>query len=511
MTTDHRAPGRVRSDDLPLVMIAPSLTNPRNTFDKSSLAELTESIREHGVLQPVMVRKWPESRPQKEGKRCDFELVVGERRLRAAHAAKLDSIPADIHELSDAEVLEIQVVENLQRVDLHPLEEAEGYRKLAAKGRQDVARIAERTGRSVKYVYDRMKLLSLTKEARKAFADGRFAAGHAIILARLKPDDQKRALQHGALYETQHLLWDPAGDGPPEEAVKPVSVRELQAWVDKHVRFETGDADPMLFPETAKTLTEAQETKTKVVSITHEYQVHPEARGEGRIYTTRSWKRADGKEGSKLCPRSVTGVLVAGPGRGEALDVCINKDHCNVHWKKEQQAKKKKPADATPAPNRYELEEKRREEVQARWKKATPAILQAVAEKVKKAPARADGLLGQILLGSVTPYSGARLTAKLVTRGKSAEDLVRHAAFIVLRREAGSWNAPSDFPKRAKAFGVDVKKILDEVAPKDRLPRASRQPGARAAREVLRRRKKAARKAAPKKRVAKKTSKAKRG
>jgi hypothetical protein len=125
-------------------------------------------------------------------------------------------------------------------------------------------------------------------------------------------------------------------------------------------------------------------------------------------YTERSWKRADGKEGSKPCPRSVTGVVVAGPGRGEAFDVCVSKEHCAVHWGKEQREKKKRasagPSDTEERAKRgRQKEEAARARVEAkrdRWRKSLGAILEAVAERVKKAPSGAGGLLGQIVLGA---------------------------------------------------------------------------------------------------------------
>ena len=102
-----------------------------------------------------------------------------------------------------------------------------------------------------------------------------------------------------------------------------------------------------------------------------------------------------------------------------------------------------------------------------RWKKATPAILDAVAAAVKKAPTKASGVLGQILLESVRDYRTPKTITEFVPLGSSAEDLVRHAAFILLHTEVlDTWHAPEQFPKRAKALGLDVVKIVDQVAPK---------------------------------------------
>lgn len=231
--------------EIPIEQIHESKLNPRKYFDPTKLQELTESVKQKGILEPILVR------PNAGG----FEVVAGARRFRAAIAAMLTTIPAVVRELSDQDALETMVIENLQRDDLHPLEEATGYKMLLAQRGMDVARIAERVGRSVKYVYDRVKLLALTKEAQKVFLDGKIQAGHAILLARLRPEDQARAMdaETGGLFQSERLLWDPTRDGD-DEAVKPASVRELQAWIDQHVKFDAGEADPMLFPEDRKSV-----------------------------------------------------------------------------------------------------------------------------------------------------------------------------------------------------------------------------------------------------------------
>ena len=105
--------------DIPLGKIRESRTNPRRIFDESKLAELAENIRQHGVLQPVLVRPLP------DGEAGAYELVAGARRFRASKIAKRESIPATVRELSDAQALELQVIENVQRVDVHPLDDAQ--------------------------------------------------------------------------------------------------------------------------------------------------------------------------------------------------------------------------------------------------------------------------------------------------------------------------------------------------------------------------------------------------
>lgn len=160
---------------LALSEIHESATNPRRSFDKAALEELTESVRKHGVLQPILVR------PNDQG----YELVAGHRRFRAASAAGLDEIPAVVRELDDREVLEIQVVENLQREDLHPLEEAEGYRRLHEDFEYSVDELAAKVGKSKSYVYARMKLCAIAGKARELFLEGKLDASRALLIARI--------------------------------------------------------------------------------------------------------------------------------------------------------------------------------------------------------------------------------------------------------------------------------------------------------------------------------------
>lgn len=172
---------------IPIASIVPSPTNPRKYFDPDKLNELAENIKIHGVKSPVMVRK--------NGKEGKFELIFGERRLKASAIAGLDVIPAQLVEMDDAEVLNVQITENLQRDDLHPLDEAMGYAHLlkTVPG-MTIAEIAQRIGKSEKYVHQRLKLHSLIPEASEDLAKGHLHLSHALEIARLAPESQMEAL-----------------------------------------------------------------------------------------------------------------------------------------------------------------------------------------------------------------------------------------------------------------------------------------------------------------------------
>ena len=165
-----------------------SPTNPRKTFNPVKHEELTESVKQHGVLQPILVRP----HPTKRGK---YELIAGERRWRASKAAKVATIPAIVRELDDLQTLEVQVIENLQRDDLHPLEEAEGYEALMKKHGFTVDQLATKVGKSKAYIYARLKLCALSAEAREVFMQGTLDASTALLVARIPvPALQKKAL-----------------------------------------------------------------------------------------------------------------------------------------------------------------------------------------------------------------------------------------------------------------------------------------------------------------------------
>ena len=185
--------------NLPLTSIQPSTSNPRKHFDAEALKDLAESIRKHGVLQPILVRGVEE-----DGK---YELVAGERRFRASKEADLKEIPTIVLKLSDKEAVEIQVIENLQRADLHPMEEAEGYESLMKKhGYAGAEAIAAKIGKSRSYVYGRLKLCALTPELKQAFLSDTLNASVALLLARIPEALQKKA--------SKTVLTGKYGEGP---------------------------------------------------------------------------------------------------------------------------------------------------------------------------------------------------------------------------------------------------------------------------------------------------------
>jgi ParB family transcriptional regulator, chromosome partitioning protein len=250
--------------DILLSRIRESKTNPRRQFDEIRLDELADNVRLHGVLQPILVRPLP------GGEAESYELVAGARRYRASQLAKCESIPATIRELTDPQCLELQLIENLQRADVHELDEARGYAALMQMqpDTYTVETIAEKIGRSEKYVYARLRLTHLVEDVRRAFYDGKLSVAHAFEMARLEPDDQKRALQE--CFPNHRTTTAILKDGKAEA----VTVRQLREWIEREIHLDLVNApfdpqdenllptagscancpkrtgnDPLLFPE----------------------------------------------------------------------------------------------------------------------------------------------------------------------------------------------------------------------------------------------------------------------
>lgn len=156
---------------------------PRKTFDEEKLLELTRSIEQHGILQPIIVRP----------KGAAYELVAGERRLRAAKNAGLKQVPVVIKTLSDQEMMEIALIENLQREDLNPLEEAEAYQRLMEEFSYTQEQLAERVGKSRSAVANTMRLVALHHEVRQEIVNGNLTEGHARAILALPLEKQPEA------------------------------------------------------------------------------------------------------------------------------------------------------------------------------------------------------------------------------------------------------------------------------------------------------------------------------
>lgn len=181
---DYAQVDQVRSPKtVPVEMLHPGPLQPRRQFDAAALADLAQSIRERGILQPILVRRHP-------NKAGEYQIIAGERRWRASQQAGLHDIPVTIREFTDAEVLEVAIVENVQREDLSAIEEAEGYQRLISEyghTHDDLARIV---GKSRAHISNTMRLLKLSENVRAKIDSGEISAGHArALLASGNPEE----------------------------------------------------------------------------------------------------------------------------------------------------------------------------------------------------------------------------------------------------------------------------------------------------------------------------------
>ncbi len=212
--------------DLPLSQLNESKTNPRRVFDEAALRELVASIRSQGILSPLLVRPLTEN---------GFEIVAGARRYRAALMAEAATVPVRIVHLSDAEMIEAQLVENLIRAEIHPMEEAEGFARLLAleEPKYGIEQIAARVGKQPSFVASRLKLIDLVPAAVDAFYANEIGVGHAVLLAKLPADMQQQALS---------ACFKEAYNNGAKPARILLPVRNLQFWIESNVLLVLKDA-----------------------------------------------------------------------------------------------------------------------------------------------------------------------------------------------------------------------------------------------------------------------------
>lgn len=160
---------------VPITQVHANPDQPRRTFDHVELHDLAKSILTKGIIQPLIVRPDPK-------KKDEFQIVAGERRWRAAQTAKLDQVPVVVRQLDDLEVLEIGIIENIQRADLNPVDEANGYHQLMEKFGHTQEKLSEALGKSRSYLANSMRLLNLPNAVQDMLVDGRLTAGHARAL-----------------------------------------------------------------------------------------------------------------------------------------------------------------------------------------------------------------------------------------------------------------------------------------------------------------------------------------
>ena len=225
---------------LPLSEIRPNKGQPRKNFDEESLEELTDSIRQHGVLQPILVRK----------KGMQYEIVAGERRYQAAKRAGLEEIPVVIRDISDDDVLKLALIENLQREDLDPIEEAQGFRTLINKTKMTQAELGQVLSKSRPAIANALRLLDLPSEVQQMMSDRLLTAGHARAILAVPSEDGRIRLAQRVVTEgltvrqTERLAplfsdtnHDPSTRTPTPQSYKRAA-RQLRLALNTNVRVK---------------------------------------------------------------------------------------------------------------------------------------------------------------------------------------------------------------------------------------------------------------------------------
>ena len=238
-----------RVHQINLATVVPSALQPRKDFAREALQELVDSIRQHGIIQPLIVRELAAASPSGSGAGARFELIAGERRWRAAQEIGLTQVPVIIRSANDLEVLELSLIENLQRADLNPIEEAQGYARLANEFGMRQEDIALKVGRSRAAVANALRLLDLHPQLQVWLTQDLLSVGHAKVLLALKrPEEQlliaETVLRRNATVRgTERLVARLLGIGRrrkprragTEASSTPTTVEDLQNRLQEHL------------------------------------------------------------------------------------------------------------------------------------------------------------------------------------------------------------------------------------------------------------------------------------
>lgn len=448
--------------DLPLDWLVVSPTNPRKTFDEAAMQELAASIRENGVLQPLLVRPRAERR---------FEIVFGERRYRGAAMAERETVPVCIREMTDAQVLEAQLVENLQRQDVHPLHEAQGFAALLRleEPKYSIELIAAKCGKHPGYVASRLRLTELAPAAVEAFTKDEIGVGHALLLAKLQPQQQEEALT---------ACWQESYTGGSKAKRILLPVRHLREWIEHNILLELTTApfskdDATLVPDAgscvecpkrtghntllfegiaakhdscsdpacyaAKVDAHVKQTvaaKPKLVQITTAYGKPAEGSAviprnkyvEIRQEKPKNKYQQDAPE-YKTCKFITEAIVADGSEKGELRKVCANPD-CPVHHLKKKQRRVQSDAAEKAA-----QEKQRREEAIANT--TGVRVLAAIAEAVPVRLMKRDLLFVTERLAGLVEERRLEIVAKQrgIKREKDSDSIAKLFAAYLRRFE----------------------------------------------------------------------------
>ncbi|MBK9214674.1 MAG: ParB/RepB/Spo0J family partition protein [Chloracidobacterium sp.] len=446
-----------------------SPTNPRRRIDEQTIAQLAESIRNQGILEPLIVRI--------KGKK--YEIVCGERRYRAAKVASLSQLPCLVRELSDEQVLDIQIHENLHREDIHPMDEAYGYQFLKEKLSCDVKELALRVGKPEGYVLNRLKLNQLIKEAQKDIDDEHLPLTYALEIAKYTPEIQKYI--YAEVYRTESKY---EGDRWIETPVKGETVpwKSFIDWINTYIHRTLSKApfDPKAINLRSDGLpcVKCPERTGAVISLFEPnrigkkdaclnpacYQqkvethvvVQRRALAELRkvdvseVPIVRDWCYTDGKDylgtesaivinakrggSDKECDQAIAGIDIEPENYGKIVQICLKTSGCKIHWRKSiasSTAESQTEATAeAQASERLEAHRGRREEI---W---NAKVAEAVRVRVFKQAA--EGFEKKFGITEVGTNFLPQLIARFWGMTASGDSNNLHG---VVKRLVGEWDA----------------------------------------------------------------------
>jgi ParB/RepB/Spo0J family partition protein len=500
---------------IPLTQLQPNPENRRvGGFDQGKLEKLAASIKDVGVQVPAVVRKRDDG---------GYEIVCGERRWRASKIAGLETLPCVVRALTVAEVIKIRSIENVQREDVHPLDEAADYQQLIDACGYEVETIASELGKSVSYVYQRLKLKDLIPRAREMFVEGKISAGHAILIARLGAAQQAEVVKDGL--ELFH------------KDSEPCSVRDLNDFIKRNILLELSTAtwkladekllpavgscvacpkrtgsNPELFADVGKkdhcTDGECFEKKSKSIVAAKQKELEDEP----HLEVVSGYVQGKAPEGA-LAPHQWNECKKSDPGAMRVLIVEGSTQGRMTYGKPAGRAGAAKAATADPkAVEREKAERAKEKKIKDARESLLMDIFRAIYEKAEKgikARKEGDDVLGFRRLLAREIWGGLgwdvwNWIAKIENwpkpnpmKGSNSIDWDPHAHLLISEMDAkdldlftvlctfGSkskiisnnfFAIPKEFKKAAELFGIDIKAMIEkklkenELNEKDLLP-----------------------------------------
>jgi len=464
--------------EIPIKALYPSPLNPRKTLSQPALEELAESIRDKGVIEPLVVRAEPDG----DSERPRFEIVAGERRYRAAMLANLTALPCVVRTLTDAEVVEHALTENHQRADVHPLEEAEAIQQLLdLDTAYTIAGVAAKLGVSKSWVYGRLKLLKMDDQAREAYRAGAITAEHADLLAAVPAHQQAAALDacfSNIFYEEPEVDEDGGEIDPPYSAREALaksrwdllasclqSAASLKRWIARHTTADIADdAVQQAMPELEVAIADAAAEASKLLQVSLDPGLNETAAKDLGVIRRGRWIEVNedardepGEVSSARCEHMQSAVVThpVTPGTLRVVTVCIKRS-CPVHRPAPTKAEAT-PADPRTAAREQKAAEQRaaaEAEAQERarvWAEVQrPKYLAALAALVAKERTLTPDIVrlatDQWHLDQVKELYGIELTPKTAL-----------TVLILASGPTGTWQTSRDSAQLAefgKAFGL---------------------------------------------------------